>query len=472
MNDATADWQPARGERADDALLPALVLVGYPEDPRRLGEVALVPADGEWILGRQGTLDFAEQRPCELRPRGPLADPQLSRHQMRLVRRGERLDVENLGRRPLSLGGRPISSASLTPGDLLQIADRVLLWVTQRPARLGGQAPPKHRLGQEDAQGIVGESPAIWQLRERLSFLARRDQHVLVTGESGTGKELVARALHALSSRAGAPYVSRSAATIPESLADAELFGNLAGYPNPGTPARPGLVGEADRGVLFLDEIGELPVEQQARLLRVMDTGEHSRLGEARARRADLRLIAATNRDPSELKHDLLARFPIRLHVPPLRERREDIPLLAAHLLRHLAREDTEIAERFFTDKTAASSPRMTLVLLRHLVAHPYQANIRELHALLWQSITAADGDTLDVPSAGFLPAASPAPQAPAAPSGPVDPLLLDPKTIQEALDRHAGRQDPVWRELGLASRHVLARLVKKHGLKVRGKGT
>src|SRR6185369_7117992 len=119
---------------------------------------------------------------------------------------------------------------------------------------------------------------------------------------------------------------------------DAELFGNVKNYPNPGTPEREGLIGEADGSTLFLDEIGELPVHMQAHLLRVLDRGgEYQRLGDSRAQRADLRVVAATNRPLDALKHDFLARLTLRLEIPSLDERRDDIPLLARHLLRRAA---------------------------------------------------------------------------------------------------------------------------------------
>ncbi|MEZ4318769.1 MAG: sigma 54-interacting transcriptional regulator [Myxococcota bacterium] len=468
MDEATATWQGSPATRAAEGPVLALVLVGFPAEPLRVGEVARLCPGDDRILGRHGTLEWMQQRPGDERRRGPLADPHLSRQQLRLVASDTGIAVENLGRLPLTLDGRPVAGCTIEPGHVLQIADRVLLWVTRRSGSLPGTVAPRHRFGEADPQGILGESEATWRLRERVAFLARRDQHALVLGESGTGKELVAQALHALSGRSRHALVSRNAATIPESLADAELFGNLAGYPNPGMPARPGLVGEADGSSLFLDEFGELPLEQQARLLRVMDSGEYSRLGEARPRTANLRLIAATNRSPDSLKHDVLARFPLRIQVPPLGERREDIPLLAVHLLRAIARDDHEIQQRFFD----GPHPRLHMDLLRSLVVHPYTTHVRELSALLWQSIASSTGDCLEVPQDGFAqPSPTAPPVAPQAPAGPVDPALLDAATIQAALDRHGGRQDPVWRELGLASRHVLARLVKKYGLEVRGRG-
>jgi DNA-binding NtrC family response regulator len=130
-----------------------------------------------------------------------------------------------------------------------------------------------HAYGGPDAHGIVGESPAAWDLREQLARAAATDDYVLIQGESGTGKELAAAVLHKGSKRAKGPFVAHNASNFTLSLLDSELYGNSANYPNPGMPARQGLFGSADRGTLFLDEVGECPLEVQAHLLRVLDAG-------------------------------------------------------------------------------------------------------------------------------------------------------------------------------------------------------
>ena len=163
----------------------------------------------------------------------------------------------------------------------------------------------------------------------------------------------------------------------------------------------------------------------------------------------------------------MLARFGIRLEVPPLQARVEDVPLIATHLLRGIAREDAELALRFFRGGSADGHPRVTLALVRQLVTHPYATHVRELGSLLWAAVSQASGNTLD--AVQDVPVA--APTQPRAPAGPVDPASLDPDLIQAALDRHGGQQEPVWRELGLSSRYVLSRLVRKYDLRVRGRG-
>jgi two-component system nitrogen regulation response regulator GlnG/two-component system response regulator HydG len=345
-------------------------------------------------------------------------------------------------------------------GETFEIEGQLAFVCVSRPdvlprAREAATARAAHPFGEADELGIVGESPTAWQLREHVAFIAGRAAHVLVLGPSGAGKEVVAQAVHALSKRGKKPMVSRSAVTIPEGIADAELFGNLASYPNPGTPERKGLVGEADGTTLFLDELGELPEELQARLLRVLDErGEYQRLGEARVRRSDLRLVAATNRPITALKHDVAARFRLRLTVPGLDERREDIPLLARHLLRRVASSDDDIAKRFVDER---GEPRLSFALVRALVGHTYRTHVRELETLLWIALAHAKGDVADVcPELAEELANAEG----STPKRAVDTVTED--EVRAALERHGGVQDRAYKELGLANRFVLHRLMKK----------
>jgi two-component system nitrogen regulation response regulator GlnG/two-component system response regulator HydG len=287
---------------------------------------------------------------------------------------------------------------------------------------------------------MVGESDVVWQLRRQIAMVAERPGHVLVTGATGTGKELVAQAIHARSARAALPLVSRNAATLPETLIDAELFGNARNYPNPGMADRPGLVGEADRSTLFLDEFAELPASAQAHLLRVLDAGEYQRLGETRRRVADFRLVAATNRDVSLIKHDVLARFSFQIALPDLAARREDIPLLVKYLARDIR------------PPGGGEWPEVSLEAMRGLVSRPYPAGVRELRALLWQVLT--ERQPVEPPPAAAVG------------SDPTDPL--SPAQIQRCLDQNNGAIEQTWRALGLANRFALLRLIKRHDLEVR----
>jgi DNA-binding NtrC family response regulator len=230
---------------------------------------------------------------------------------------------------------------------------------------------------------------------------------------------------------------------------DAELFGNAKNYPNPGMVERPGLIGEAHGSTLFLDEVGELPLTAQAHLLRVLDRGEYQRLGEARARMSDFRLIAATNREASALKPDLLARLTFRIAVPDLNARQEDIPLLARHLLRCMAERGDPAALDLFAGRDPQAEPRIPLSWMLKLLRHRYQANVRELEGLLWGAMGAPES-----PEASAIP---PAPLA-----------ATSPERIRHCLDENNGSIEHTWRALGLSSRFSLLRLIKQYGLEVR----
>jgi DNA-binding NtrC family response regulator len=328
-----------------------------------------------------------------------------------------------------------------------------------RPRELPPEHVPARSFGLPDAHGIVGESAAAWELREQCARVGALSAHVLLLGESGTGKELAAQAIHAQSTRRGKKLVARNAATFPAGLVDAELFGNVSSYPNAGMPERPGVIGEADGSTLFLDEIAEMPHELQSHLLRVLDAGEYSRLGEATRRHADLRVIAATNRGPDALKHDLAARLALRITMPSLNARREDVPLIARHLLRRHARKDAPIGVRFFAGWDGAQGePRLTPALVRALVTHRYTTNVRELDSFLLRALVASRGSSLELPddvASEIVRAHKPR-------------LASQPYTaeqIRAALDRHAGVREKVWRELGMANRYVLKRLMKKYGI-------
>jgi transcriptional regulator with GAF, ATPase, and Fis domain len=393
--------------------------------------------------------------PGALSPSGPdRAESRGSRWQLRLrTAAADELEVEAIGRGELRVNGRSVGGASVRPGDLIEVVDRFLLLVSERPMTWPRGEPWAHPFAYAAADpfGVVGESPAAWDLRHKLVFLGTVAGHVLVEGPSGAGKELAVRAIHACSERAARPMIARNAATIPEGLIDAELFGNLKNYPNPGTPDRPGLLGEADGSSLFLDEIGELSHALQARLLRVMDSGEYQRLGEARTRMTQVRVLAATNRDPDELKHDLLARFPHRLRVPGLERRPEDVALLVRHLVRGFAASSPERVERFVEH----GEPRVSARLIYALTRRAYKTQTRELGELLWRAIGASPGAVIDAPAELITPAA-PAP-------GLVDPKDLSREHIAATLARCGGVRDRAWRELNLRNRDQLKRLLKKH---------
>jgi DNA-binding NtrC family response regulator len=455
MHDPTVDTT-TRDSAELDAAAPAtslvLVVLWSRSEPDRVGECGAVPL-GTATLGRGDGIGGARIRfaPAGSRRGAPLAAPTLSRDQLALAHDADGVLIENLGRRLLRHRGWPASTCRAELGDLLEIEDELLLRVERRATSTAVEVA--HPFGRADAFGLVGESPAAWELRRQIRFAARRDAHVLLLGPSGAGKEIVARAIHDGSARGRHRLASRNASTFPETLLDAELFGHAKDYPNPGMPERGGVVAEADGSTLFLDEIGEMPHNLQAHLLRLLDAGEYTRLGDPRPRRVDLRVVAATNRPADALKHDLRARFPLTLRVPGLDERRSDVPLIAAHLVRRIAARDPEIGTRFLDD---GGRPRFSIRLMSALVTHPYTTHVRELEGLLWDSMLHSAGSTLDeTDDVRFVPGGGDA----------VDPAEVSADTLREAMARHDGVREKVWRELGLSSRHQLARLLKRHGL-------
>jgi len=452
----------------------ALVLVFAHGEPDRGGEVLVPHTDTEnadpWsVFGRgEGSAEdphprvpLVEMRPGHARSASSLGDARVSRVQLRLrIDTPDLLTVERLGRASLfhNEDANPTDRIQLRAGDTLRVGSQLLFLATMHPLWLPPlDAPPSligFPFGASDGWGLVGESPVAWALRERIAFAGLRSEHVLITGASGTGKEKVARAIHGLAS--SRPLVARNAATFPEGLIDAELFGNARNYPNAGMAERAGLIGQADGSALFLDEFGELPAPLQAHLLRVLDAGEYQRLGDNQTRHARFRLIAATNRPLSAIKDDLLARLPLRVAVPDLETRREDVPLLARHLL-------AEIRAASHRRSPAEPAPYLSIGFTRMLVRHRYTTNVRELRALLLEAVARARGPELEaVPTRTPTPPPATSTARPAQAGAPE----LTAEEIQAALDRNRGNIELTWRELALSSRFALARLISRHGLR------
>jgi transcriptional regulator with GAF, ATPase, and Fis domain len=237
---------------------------------------------------------------------------------------------------------------------------------------------------------LVGQGPALGAVARQIDLVAPTDSAVLILGESGTGKELVAREVHRRSKRAGKPLVKVNCAAVPRELYESEFFGHIRGAFTGALRDRAGRFELADGGTLFLDEVGEIPLELQAKLLRVLQEGELERVGEERTRRVDVRVIAATNRDlraeaeAGRFRQDLYYRlsvFPVEL--PPLRKRPEDIPILAEHFLALSAR------------KLGRPAPRPTLAAVRQLQQYPWPGNVRELQHVIERALIISDGARL-----------------------------------------------------------------------------
>jgi len=322
--------------------------------------------------------------------------------------------------------------------------------------RIGRRLEAENQLLRRDGvPTMIADSPAMRPVLELISRVAPSHAHVLITGEHGTGKELVARLVHAASARSGRPLIAVNMGGLTESLFESELFGHVKGAFTGATGDRAGRFELADGGTLFLDEIANLPPPQQAKLLRVLQTGEFERVGASRTRRADVRLLTATNADLREevrlgrFREDLLFRLnTVEIHLPALRERREDIPALARHFLQRHARRYRKNLEGF--DEEA----------LQGLLAHPWPGNVRELEHVIERAVLMARDRLVHATDLGLRAAA-----AGGAPT--IESLTLEEVErllIQRALQRHAGNVSEAAKTLGL-SRSALYRRLERHGL-------
>lgn len=243
----------------------------------------------------------------------------------------------------------------------------------------------------DDAGGIVGSSPQIRRLLDVVDRLAARDLTVLVTGETGTGKELVARRLHARSSRRSGPFVRVNCGAIPASLAESELFGHERGSFTGASRSHRGYFGRAHGGTLQLDEVEALPLEIQPKVLRALEAGEIQTVGSGAATRVDVRVVACTNTDLQAgiaagwFRADLYYRLAVaRIDVPPLRDRLGDIPELATHFVR-------EASKRF-----GVGTVRLTAGVLAALEAMSWPGNVRQLEHMITSMVALGDGTDLD----------------------------------------------------------------------------
>jgi DNA-binding NtrC family response regulator len=468
--DAALPWD--RSRRAPSPRVPHLVLAWSLDEPDRLGEV--VPIQARTSIGRGGPLDddpaprtsLHQMRPGSTIEGPPIASARIGRRQLIVEPRGEaEVHVRSIGPARMRIAGKGVSEGVARAGDIIEIHNAAVFLVASRPLplpELSASVAADFAYGSPDRFGMIGESDVAWRLRDAIAFAASTSRHVLILGDSGVGKELAARAVHGLSSRRDRPFIARNAATMPDALLDAELFGNVKNYPNPGMADRPGLIGEADGSTLFLDEIGDLPEKSQVHLLRVLDAdGEYHRLGESHARRSSFRLVAATNRSLDMLKHDFLARFVHRVVLPGLTERRDDVPLMLADILRRTARTNPTIAARFFERrKGEIAEPRLAPDLVVRLLRHPFTHHVRELERLVWLALGTAEADyiglTPDVERELELSAES-----------EVDATELDRDTLARALTDNGRSPTRAAKALGLKNRYVLLRLLKKHGLSV-----
>lgn len=305
--------------------------------------------------------------------------------------------------------------------------------------------------------GIVAASQAMRHVIEWIERVGPRHCGVLLTGETGTGKELVARALQLASARRTTPFVPVNCAAIPELLVESELFGHRKGAFTGAISDKHGLFHAADRGTLFLDEVGDLPAAMQARLLRCLEDGEVRRIGDTHARRVDVRVIAATNRDlrnevaRGRFREDLYYRLCVaHCHLPPLRERPEDIEPLVSHWLRSIPSNDG--------GQMLGISP----AALRLLTAHLWPGNVRELRHVLERAVSGASGGILMEQEIRTALDERPAVLEPGELTPRQDLLPAEARQLLTALERHRWNRKEAARSLGI-SRSTLWRALRRY---------
>jgi two-component system, NtrC family, response regulator GlrR len=321
-----------------------------------------------------------------------LDDPHVSRHHLRIDAEAEEYVLRDLGStNGTRVGGVRVREAVLDDGTAIECGEsRLRFHFTDEPMRLDLSAG-------DGFEGLIGRSVAMRELFALLERAAPTDAPILIEGETGTGKERVARAIHARSRRAARPFVVFDCAAVPATLIESELFGHEKGAFTGATGRRAGVFERAGGGTVFLDELGELALELQPKLLRVLESNEVHRVGAERPTPIDARVVAATNRDlqarisESRFREDLYYRLAVvTLRVPPLRERRDDVPLLAAHFAR----------ERIFSGAAQGPAPGWEAIF-EFMKSHEWPGNVRELRNVVERSVIMSDpkllqGDPLD----------------------------------------------------------------------------
>ena len=323
-----------------------------------------------------------------------------------------------------------------------------------RALRRAGRLEAQTRAATEGSATLIADAPAMRPVLQIIDRVGPSDANVLITGENGTGKSLVAQALHGVSVRAARPMVTINAGGVSEGVFESELFGHVRGAFTDAKADRVGRFELADQGTLFLDEIANVPMSQQAKLLRVIETGEFERLGSSRTRRVDTRIISATNANlvdevaAGRFRQDLLFRLnTIEIRLPSLRDRREDLPLLAQHFLR-------QHAQRYRKRLTGFESGAMQILL-----EHPWPGNVRELDHAIERAVLMAPGPLVKPTDLGL--------RAGREGGGRLEDMSLEDVEcflIKKAMTRFDGNVSQAAKALGL-SRSALYRRLQRYGL-------
>jgi len=316
----------------------------------------------------------------------------------------------------------------------------------------------RENLGRFDRHAIIGRSPVMVSLFETVAQVAPSEATILITGESGAGKEVIAEAIHSNSSRNKAPFIKLNCAAITETLLESELFGHEKGSFTGAYRRKEGRFRQAHGGSLFLDEVSEMSLAMQAKLLRVIQEKEFTRVGGEEVINVDVRLIAATNKDLEKeieikrFREDLYYRLNVvALRVPPLRERKEDIPLLAQHFL------------TAFSEKNQKAIKGFTPQAMDHLIRYNWPGNVRELMNAVERGVVLTRADYIDVTDIPFLRSDEPAFKGENPPPDiPLDEM--ERSTILRTLDSVNGNKSEAARRLGI-TRRTLHKKLKKYGV-------
>ena len=393
-----------------------LLIAWANEEWGRLGETSLFTSSANALSVGRGAespggyrrAQWMQQRMGEHVFMPPLATSTTSADQLLVKAVAHGLELQNVGRHPMFVNGRQVARCTVEPGQLVYLLGQFILKCVRRPRPM---PPPRHlparfmgTFGLQNPFGMVGESPMAASLLEQAAFAAKEHRlHVLIHGETGTGKESIARMIHGMGPVATGPFVPISAGNLAPSLLEDMLFGHVQDYPQKGMEANKGAFGEADGGTLFIDELRRMRPEAQAALLRVLDSGEYKMLGSEGVRHSRFRFIAAMNGPVTDLLHDLYKRLVVKVHMPLLVERCDDIPLIVRHLLREKHGQNPELTRHLLrrqADATEEVVPPFSFIedLMKR---ESFDGNVRDLvgavSQMLFDTTPAQDGGEVHV---------------------------------------------------------------------------
>lgn len=427
-----------------DALLAAMT------DP-----VLAVDSQGSVLLANPALIELCGQPPEGLSIGELFADNPL---QLELLEHGFRLPMREvtLKGQALLLDAQPITEG--VEGHARQLAGGLLSLYA--PSRIGERLAALHHDHAEGFDSLLGDSAAIRNLKARAQRVAALDAPLLIQGETGTGKELVARACHAISARRTAPFLALNCAALPENLAESELFGYAPGaFTGAQRGGKPGLLELANQGTVFLDEIGEMSPYLQAKLLRFLSDGTFRRVGGERELRVNVRILSATHRDLEKMvnegsfREDLFYRLNVlKLDVPPLRERGQDILLLARHFMQHACAQIQRLPCRLTPDTYPA------------LLSNRWPGNVRQLQNVIFRAAAICESNLVQIDDLDIAGTAVAAQQV----DGEVDSLEAAVATFEKALLEKLYPSHPSTRQLAArlqTSHSAIAMRLRRYGI-------